>query len=182
MLDEKKKNKIVRTIKKELRLLPDYDLDLNDLNQRISKYNDILPDVFWNIYGEPNFSNREMRKLDLSCISFENENMTEWDFSYTNINMDPTKVKDKCIDYLTLEGVDLSGYTLDGVSILESNLTDCNLMVDLDLVRRFSSRTKLEGCFVLESSVYGKDIPSRVLEGAVIVSSFENGRSKVLKK
>ena len=99
MFDENKKIKIIKTVKHELKQYPDYNIDLRYLYQRTNKYEDILPEIFWNIYGEPNFSNREMRKLDLSCISFENELASGIDFSYTNINLDPTKVKDKEIDY-----------------------------------------------------------------------------------
>ena len=182
MLDERKINKIVRTIKKELKKLPDYNPDLKELNQRTDKYEAILPEVFWNFYGEPNFTNREMRKLDLSCISCDNEIVDGCNFSYTNIDLDPTKVRDKCIDYINLEGVDLAGYTLDGVSAAEANLTNSHLMVDFDLIRDYSKRTKLEGCFVLESSIKDKHLSSRMLDGAYMVDSFERGNIKVLKK
>ena len=123
-----------------------------------------------------------MRKLDLSCISCDNEIVEGCNFSYTNIVLDPTKVRNKCIDYINLEGVDLSGYTLDGVSAIDANLTYCNLNVDFDLLKEFSTRTKLEGCFVLESGIYGKNIPDRVLSGACVVDSFEKDKVKVLKK
>ncbi len=182
MLDEKKINKIIKTVKKELKLLPDYNPDLKDINQRTNKYEAILPDIFWNLYGEPNFTNREMRKLDLSCISCDNEIVEGCNFSYTNIVLDPTKVRNKCIDYINLEGVDLSGYSLDDVSIVDANLTGTKVMVNLDLIRQYSTRTKLDGCYVLNDSISKKNIPLRVLEGAYIVNSFEPKNVKVLKK
>ena len=55
-------------------------------------------------------------------------------------------------------------------------------MVDFDLIGGFSKRTKLEGCFVLDSSIQGKNLSSRILNGAYIVDSFERGNIKVLKK
>ena len=182
MFDEKKKAKIIRTIKKELKMVPDYNPDLQDINQRTNKYEDILPEVFWNIYGEPNFTNREMRKLDLSKLSFENEFAEGFDFSYTNINLDPTKVRNKSIDYANFEGTDLSMYTLDGVSVIDTNLTNSKVKVDLDKIARYSRRTKLKGCFILESSFLGKIIPYSVLEGSNMVDSFQNEKPKILTK
>ena len=183
MFDEKTKSKIIRTIKKELKDLFDYNPDFSkEFNQRTDKYNAVLPEVFWNIYGEPNFTNREMRKLDLSCISFENEIVSGYDFSYTNVDLDPTKVRDKCIDYTNLEGVDLHNYTLDEVSAIDANLTNSGVMVDFDTINCYSRRTKLEGCFVLESSIAGKVIPHKFLDGVNIVDSFEKAKEKVLIK
>ncbi|MBR2832899.1 MAG: hypothetical protein IKE75_00400 [Bacilli bacterium] len=180
MFDEKRKTKIVRRIKKELREYPDYNPDLKDLYQRTDKYEAILPEVFWNIYGEPNFTNREMRKLDLSCISFEDEIVEGIDFSHTNVNLDPTKVRDKSIDYANFTDVDLSSYSLDGVSAIEANLTNSNVKVDFDKIRRFSKRTKFKGCYVLESST--SNISYSMIKDAYIVDIFEKGKVKTLTK
>ena len=180
MIDEKKKSKIIREIKKELKKLPDYNPD-KDQYQRTSKYEAILPEIFWNIYGEPNFTNREMRKLDLSCISFEDEIVEGYDFSYTNIDLNPEEVRGKSIDYTNLEGTDLSNYTLDGVSAIDTNLTNSGIKVNLNTIKRYSKRTKLKGCQLLKDSI-AIEVPYAVIEGANIVDSFENNHSKVLTK
>ena len=181
MFDEKKKLKIVRRIKKELKNIPDYNPDLEEIYQKTAKYEAILPEVFWNIYGEPNFTNREMRKLDLSCISFENETVEGFDFSYTNIDLNPEKVRGKCLDYANLEGIDLSKYTLDGVSAIDTNLTNTNAKIDLNTIKFYSKRTKLKGCEVLRTSITERT-PKSVIEGAKIVDCFEQGKVKTLTK
>lgn len=172
MLEEKEKQKLVRQIKKELKRVPDLSPDELNGFTRINDYSDVLPEVFWNLYGEPNFTNKEMRKLDLSCISFDDEIMDGVNFSYTNIDFDPQRVKDKLLWNTNLEGVYLYGKSFDGVVLYGTNLKHTKALIDFDKIAGFDRRTRLEGCDVIASSLLDKRIALKIIEGAHIIDDL----------
>lgn len=172
MLEEKEIRKIVKEIKRDLRNVPDLKPEDADEFVRISDYNDVLPDVFWNMYDEPNFTNKEMRKLDLSRLCFDNEVMDGINLSYTNVHIDPQKVQDKSLANVNLEGTHLYGKSFDGTVLYGTNLKFTEALIDFNKIAVFDRRTRLEECFVLYSGVYDKKVPFKVYKGAYIVDDL----------
>lgn len=96
--------------------------------------------------------------MDLSKVNFHNIDIKGADFSYTNVYIDPQKLKyyeddafevslyKKRLDNVNLEGVDMSGKDFTGVSINNTNLKNTNANIDPQTVfLQDLTKSNLEG-------------------------------------
>ena len=66
--------------------------------------------------------NEKLREYDISCVIYDDRDLTNINLSYTNAIINPQKVMDKSLKYADLEGIDLSQANFQGVNITGANL------------------------------------------------------------
>ena len=140
---------MIKIIKEELDTLEEYDINIIKSYPRITIHRNILNAVFFDEFDSPNFSVEEMRKLDLSEIDFSFKDMTNKDYSFTNINLDPQLVIDKSLFNTNLKCVDLFGKDFTDVDIRKANLSDTGALIVLTTIKNIDEYTELDGCRVI---------------------------------
>ncbi len=145
----REKDSRIIVIKEALAEMPEFDLNYPKY-ERLKIKPEILNEIFFDRNWEPNFRNSEMRKLDLSEIDFTQKNVRGYDYSYTNVNINPQTVLGKDLSNTNLEGVDMSDKEFKGVNIYGTNLKYTGATIDLKTIKgEISDIKKLEGCNII---------------------------------
>ena len=139
---------MVEIIKEELEDLEDYDTEIIREYARVKLHKNIINAIFFKEEDNPNFTIEEMRKLDLSEVDFDSKDLSNKDYSYTNINFNPQKIKNKSLFYTNLAGTDMFGKDFTDIDIRGTNLTYSNANITLTTIRSINSDTILEGCHI----------------------------------
>lgn len=106
-------------------------------------------------------------EVDWSIVSFDDYDISGWDFSNTNVDINPQKVFRKSLWGVNLTNVDMSGKSFDGVSISCANLTNTNADIDPQKVyNKDLSNCILNGLDFQGKSFDGVDICGTNFEGA----------------
>lgn len=153
-------------------------------NRKVKLNNDFLRNlienelfILLNIYY-PNC----IRLIDFEGFSFDGLNIAGKDFSYTNANIDPQKVYDKCLYYTNLEGIDLSDKNFEGVFIEGANLIDTKADIDPQLIREKSLYdTKLKGIRLRNKSFKDVEVRNSDLRNTgarIIISELKQNDGK----
>ena len=141
--------KMIEVIKEELYNLEEYDTSIVKPYKRVKLHKNIINAVFFDKEDNSNFTVEEMRKLDLSEIDFLEKNMENKDYSYTNINFDPQKIKNKSLYNTNLKGTDLFAKDFTDVDIRSANLNETSATIVLTTIKAIDKYTGLEGCNVI---------------------------------
>lgn len=78
----------------------------------------------------------KLLELDLSIIDFTGELVHQSDFSNTNVDIDPQKIKNKNLYNTNLENVDMSDKDFTGVNLLCTNLKNTNANIAPQKIER----------------------------------------------
>ena len=145
---EEQIQKMIKVIKEELCNLEEFDINIIKPYKRIKLHKNIINAVFFSA-DEPNFTIEEMRKLDLSEVDFTGKDMSNKNYSYTNINFDPQKIKNKSLYHINLKSVDMFNKDFTDVDIRGANLTETKATIVLTTIKDIDEMTELDGCYIL---------------------------------
>jgi len=178
MISEKEKRQSLRWIKRHLKSIPEVDERNYQEIARLIVDDELLEEIFWDVYGDPCFTPREMRKLDLSRLSFINEKLEGLNLSYTNAKLiEPQKAKERSCMFANFEGLDLSEAIWDNCYIEGANLTNTHSIIDLNTIGGYSDKTKLAGCYIMLSSLIDRRIPLNMIDGAHFIDDISREKA-----
>ena len=153
----REKDPDVQLIKRYLMQMPDFDVTADEPYKRVKVNPQRLNEIFFDRNDEPNFTISELRKLDLSKVDFTGRNVRGYNYSYTNVNIDPQTVLSKNIANTNLEGVDMSTKDFTGVDIYGAKLINTGATIDLNTIKgEIYDLKDLEGCHVIENETVKK--------------------------
>lgn len=173
-LKEEERQKIQKEIENEIveylhSSVPEWDKSVNDptrLYNRVHLEKELLQIILIDNHLFRELPVQVLRKLDLSELDFSGCDVSNLDLSYTNANIDPQTIKDKCLWATVCTSLDFKNKDFTGVSVAFANLENTNANINPQTIKnKCLYQTNCRGLNLAGKDFTGVDIRGAALEG-----------------